>query len=592
MSGATDPKLQELLDRQKEANKRQQASRPRTTAPSSSQRTQKNFDLNNNTFAKIVFNKELDPKEKRDAIVSALTFDKDAPKEENQKRLKEFENFKEYLQDERKKMALDIIELSDTDAFAELHEMFKEMSGALIEFDESLEPLTAILDAVYTLRMQGKEVTTDVIKEIKEDKEAQAKRDEELATAQASLTEKKEKFDANKKEINHLSTQKRFFGLFGGLKPEAEAGIKNLTEEQTTLEADIAAEQAALKELKESPLTETQFAEFAAEKEKIRELLDISSEEHKERQKRLVAAAQNFVNTTSERGERVLAHIGALGEHLDTLGDANRGITGIYSILSDASARANEQNRTVKDDLEIPPEGKEESNIEKTLRENKLKDVKEHIVASDRSTQDTKKTLADLTGQSSRIMTMKNANIEQITKARELTSSGVAGVADGLSSTLSIISAAALNESAEMARNTVDQMNDRTDRHSQEESLRQADSLSDQTDDLLKAIDRLSNYKETSKIVADTTQANLESAKAETERLHQELKDAREEIERPLDNKVGVNLQENLKDEDEATAKDAFKDASANDNAEKKAQKPAETGVKKGPSVDPRIQGF
>ena len=72
-------------------------------------------------------------------------------KEQSRARLEEFKAFKEYLQFERKRMAQQIIDLTDTEAFAELKSVYDELNNSLISFEQKIAPLTDIVDAVYTL---------------------------------------------------------------------------------------------------------------------------------------------------------------------------------------------------------------------------------------------------------------------------------------------------------------------------------------------------------------------------------------------------------------------------------------------------------
>jgi hypothetical protein len=64
--------------------------------------------------------------------------------------LEEFKAFKEYLQYERKRMAQQIIDLTDTEAFAELKSVY-DAQRTRCAFEQKIAPFTDIVDAVYTL---------------------------------------------------------------------------------------------------------------------------------------------------------------------------------------------------------------------------------------------------------------------------------------------------------------------------------------------------------------------------------------------------------------------------------------------------------
>ena len=90
-----------------------------------------------NTYYKILFNPELEPSAKKAAVTKALTFAESA--EASKEKLEEFVKFKEYLQFQRKRMAQQIIALTDTEAFSELQAVYQEINNALLEFENSIE---------------------------------------------------------------------------------------------------------------------------------------------------------------------------------------------------------------------------------------------------------------------------------------------------------------------------------------------------------------------------------------------------------------------------------------------------------------------
>lgn len=565
MNDASQTKLQKLLADQSKATEARRQQRAPQASTTLKRKTEKDYDLNNNTFAKIIFDENLTPEQKKEQVAKALTFDVNAPKEENQKRLKEFELFKEFLMSERQRMAQDIISLTDTDAFAEMHEMFNEMNGAIVEFDDSMKPLVDIIDAVYTLRQQGKEMTLNVYKEIQGDKTAEVEKQQKIEALQAELKAQEDGIRADDARIIELQDKKKFW-IFGGPSTEEKQEIATLEAGLLTKKEEYDAKKKELQDTKTAPASQTAFVGFEQEKAHLRELLDISSDEHRERQKRLIDAAQNFVDTTAARGEQVLSHFSELGEHIDTLGDANRGIQSVYAILTEASTEAAKTNKSERDQLAVPGPG--ESQVSKLQREHKKADIEEHIKVANNTALDTVKTNADLVKQGARIMTMKDANQQQISKARELTSSGVASVAEGLSSVLTIVSAAALNESAELASNTVDLMEERTDVQSQQESLRLAAGISDQADELNRAVEGLAAYRDTAKVVRDTTEENLRMVKEENAKLADLIAATKEEI----DEVRGIHADAEIQDTAPATTPTS---SSFNDKASVKTEEPA-----------------
>ncbi len=512
MANGPSPQLQKLLEEAKQRSNKT-AKKPTTTTsePEAEKKKQeKTFDMDNNTFYKIVFS-DATPEEKKQKFIEAMTYDSTLTQEENKRRQKELDLFKEYLQFERRRMAQDIITLADTDAFAQMHDMINDMCGAISEYDKNMQPLSDIIDAIWKLRQEGKEMTLEVYKEIQNDKDAQAKRNKELADIQAEITKLEAMDVSDEAKIEQLRQQKTGLPFFKKTSDEALAKIAQIEAQMAQRAETIEAKQNTLNALKEEPLYKTKFEGFEKEKEQLRMLLDISSDEWKQKQKRLIEVANNFIDTTAERGADVQKLLESVGEQIDTLNEANRGVQSIYGLLAEASVEASKVNKKQRDQVMTP--GENESKVQQTVRENKLAAIEEYITNAETSARDTAKSYADLAIQGNRIVAMKGANVEQRQNARELTTSGIAGVAEGLSVALTTISAAALNESTEHARDALKLMSEKTDLQNQQEALRQAAGYADLAETVNAQAEKLRSFEEVSKAATEMKRDGLEALK-------------------------------------------------------------------------------
>jgi len=231
-----------------------------------------------NSFFKVMFAESTKPEAKRAEVAKLLTFE--GTKEQNRERIKEFELFKEYLQSQREEMAQEIIRLTDTGTFSELKQVYDDLNTSLIQFDERMQPLTDIIDAVYTLRTNG--LTLDAFQEILRDR----KREEEL---RLTKTSKQEEFDDLKSSVNRINSdiaalgeQRSFFGL-GGVKEEARVAIARKNEELRQVDDRLSSLSDQLFELEKQTPSESELGEYVEQKKKLRELLDISADDHKQR---------------------------------------------------------------------------------------------------------------------------------------------------------------------------------------------------------------------------------------------------------------------------------------------------------------------
>ena len=500
--------IDELMEQARATSRRKSTSAQEKDKAEDSTSSAKFTKIDQNAFYKIMFDTESSPQEKMAAVTQTLTYAES--KEDAKARLEAFKLFKEYLQYERKRMAQQIIDLTDTEAFAELKEVYDELNNALISFEDKINPLTEIVDAVYQLRMNG--VTFDAFKEIALEKEAEARIAALREEQEKKLKELEDRIRATHENIAVWNEDKGFFG-FGGVKQEAREKIAKAQIALQARESELSDLMKKMQDETQYKLPESQLGkEFLESKLKLRELLDISSDEHKQRQTDLVDAAQHFVNTTETRINGISQHFGSMDKQIDNLLDANYSMREIYAILNDATKEAHKKNEEHREGLASQTSA-EESDIEKMNREREKRDLENYIGALGASAVDTTTVFAELTNAGHRIKSMKDGNDQQITKTQQLHSSGVAGVADQLSTVLQAVSAAALGESSEMARMSLERMNKKTTDLSQKEVIRIALGTHEQNNDLTKALEGLEQYGEVIRTATNITREGLQETK-------------------------------------------------------------------------------
>ncbi len=520
----TTPDIDELMEKARATSKRKSVSSSAKSNKEESTTSKKFANIENNTFFGVMFSSELGPQEKKDAVAKTLSFAEN--KEEAKQMLEEFTVFKEYLQYERKRMAQQIIDLTDTEAFSELKDVYDQLNTALMDFEDKINPLTDIVDAVYELRMNG--VTFDVFREITQDKEEEAR----IAALREEQQKQLEELEKSIRQINEnvavWGEDKAFFGL-GGVKKTAR---ENIAKAQLDLQNKDVELKGLIEKMKDESLyalPESELDEkFLDSKAKLRQLLDISSDEHKQRQTDLVQAAQNFVNTTEKRVGDISTHFDGMDGQIENLMDANYSMREIYAILNDATKDAHESNETFRDSLQ--PVESEESDIAKMNREREKRDLEHYISSLNASSVDTTTVFAELTNSGHRIKSMKDGNDQQITKTRQLHSSGVAGVADQLSTVLQAVSAAALGESSEMARMSLERMQQKTSDLNQKEVIRIALGTHEQNSDLVKALAGLEQYGEVIKTATNITREGLKETKELLGNLENTAKSVHEDV--------------------------------------------------------------
>jgi hypothetical protein len=485
-----------------------------------------------NPFYQVMFSEENKPEAKRELVTRLLTFE--GTKEENRERIKAFELFKEYLQAQREEMAQEIIRLTDTETFAELKSVYDELNRSLIDFDEKMKPLTDIIDAVYTLRTNG--LSLEAFQEILRDRRREAELLRKKSERRSEFGTLEERVNALNSDVAALKEKRGFFGL-GGVTQDAREEIARKNEELKLIGERLTTLGEELAELDKQTPTESELGQYAEQKAKLRELLDISTEEHKQRQKDLVDSAVGFVNTAKSRVSSVRKHLGQMNDQVENLFDANNMMGTVYAILNEGIKDAAANNQKVRGEL-IEPAGGEDM-IAKMTREQKKRSVEQHMTMLDASASDTMATYADLTSGAIRIKTMKDAVDQQAIRARAMHSQGISGVADRLSVVLQAVSSAALGEASAMAKDTLQQMAENTNKVAQKESIRIAMGIEEQNDDLKKAIDDLGAYGEVVRAATSITREGLTDMRSKLD----ELKKLAEEVQGDVHDAIAVNAE-------------------------------------------------
>jgi chromosome segregation ATPase len=475
--------------------------------------------IERNTFHELVFT-ERDADRAREAVATQLAYDRDLDRDANRGRLVEFEHFRAWLMAQRTDMAQQVIQLTDTDAFSQLKNAIDEMNRGMLDFEQQMQPLTEILDAVYRLRVEADADMADILQEIQEDRAEEARLQAERETCEAAQQRLQARIDSLREEIEREKLRRTWFGL-GRIKEAAQKRIAEIEREIEDQMKEIEANVAAMNKV--AAPRETRFGGFAEEKARLRELLDISSEEHRERQKALVDSANAFVSMAQSRTTAVLTHLEGINARIEHLGEANGRLREAYAILTEAVHEAEARNSSLRDELLEGPE--QESSIASLQRTNLRMTLENHVSALSTAKIETLETYGDLTAEGYRIKAIRDANQTQVARAHALSSKGVAEVASRLSTVLQGVSTAALAESSDIARQTLARMNQQTTRFTHKEALKNAMGISADNDALVHAIEELEGYAKIARAATAMSREGLIDLRENLGRLERTLTD-------------------------------------------------------------------
>ncbi|MCE2571881.1 hypothetical protein [Motilimonas eburnea] len=430
----------------------------------------KRGDEQSNPIYSLLLDPDLTLIEKQHAMAKMLTFS--SAQDVSQGYLDDFKQFNLLLQQEHKQVAQKITAISDIDIFSELNSVYDETFTALTSFEAKVKELTDIVDAIHVLRNEG--ITYDVLREIAKDKEA----DFNLAskrTAQEQAHESlKHTIKDKTREIALLEQDLTLFG-FGVLSRASREKIALLKLDLVEHNEELALLVEQMAQIPTEAVKATQFADYTEQKAKLRELLELSPLQHKARQKAVVNAAQDFIQKSELRINRIAQHMETLSEQIAQLNKANLQMCQFYTIVSEAARNAEKQNKSLYLGLQAAPSL--ESDDERNERERRMHHLKQHINLLSDSVRYANEVVAELTHLGDSIQSMKANSEAQMARTHQLHNSsklGIAGLAGQLTSVVQAVSLAALGEASDLARISLEQMQQVTVAISEQAGVRQA----------------------------------------------------------------------------------------------------------------------
>ena len=497
------------------ANQTEERTRARTRYQ---KEEQSQTEIETNTFYAILMDPNKELEDKVQEVTKALEFTND--KEADRTHIKEFEAFKEYLQSVSETMSKQRIEMTDTATFSELQKVYGDFNNDLNDFIEKIKPLTDITDALYTLRKNGE--TRSVLAKIQQDKADRRNLEDEIQ----QIINQLEDVDYDIKEVTAqnylLATDKSFFG-FGNIKPASKAKILENEDKLKELQYNRDNLAKSLSDLQNKLNGMNSGEGYSFEAQKLKELLDLNSEQHIERQANLVQSALQFINSGKERFGEIRKHLDLMTSQIEGLTDNNNNMQQIYAVLNDATKKAEDNNKAKRDTLLAKPEP--ESQVEKMKLDKEKRDLDEYIDTMTQATVDTMQTYGELSMEEIKLRNMQAATKNQSASAATMHSRGIASVASQLSVVLTAVNSAAINESQVMAADTLTQMANVTNDVAKKESIRIATGRDDVNIELEKTLQDLVEFGDTQRQATDITREAITTMRANLDELEKLSKD-------------------------------------------------------------------
>lgn len=430
-----------------------------------------------NPFYATMFQEGLSPEEKQAEVAKLMTSTLEV--HQDRARIKEYEEFREWLSAQSTTLAQQIIGLTDVNVMSELQGVITDMTGDLIEFENEMKPILEIIESVYALRTSGN--IEDAYREIRAAKEREEQVAGEIRGIDFRIADIEAEIETIERRSRELAEQRSFLG-FGGTKQSARVAIAENNAAIAKLREEIDAKTARKTELQNEVGEASKLGENAIHRDRLRELLDLSDEGNRNRMISLRDKATKFVDTAQKRTGGLRGRFSDLNSQVDRTQDMNTGMTRTYAILAEGLKDAEKVNSSMRDGLAKPVEG--EQLLQKMSREEKLNTLDQHVEKVKRSEAETIATYTDLSTQAVRIHTMKGAVTEQEDTARILNTQGVAATADRVATVLTAVTGAALGEASAVAHDTLQSMRDSTGEVAGREVIRVAMGIEKLVDNL------------------------------------------------------------------------------------------------------------
>jgi hypothetical protein len=473
------------------------------TAKKTKEKTEPAASIKDNPFAQIVMSTP-DPQAQKEAMIKLMTYVDAETTAKNNKALSEYSA---YMQSERQRLAVQLIEMTDTKTFSNMQRVLVDINNGVLDFEEQIKPFMEIINAVR--QIQANDATTDILSEMREDKKMAEELQGKLRGLDSQIGDWADAIKLKRIAIEQHKDNRSWMG-FGDVKQSSKDAIVALQLEIGELEqkiADAKQQQDTLRS--EARQASSKFEHLRDAKAVLATMLDLSQEEHEARHQQLVDTASSFVTTTKSRVADTLEHSMKMGSQIRSLSDLAFTMRGNYSVLSEAAKEAEKINsaahEALKSELSTITDPLTKLNKEKISR-----DLSKHITTLNDAASDTTNVIADLTVSSQRIETMEAANIAQIKKTEQIQTSGIAGVADNLSSVLTAINQAAIGQASTAAQQSLRRMNNNTIGLTKEQMLNAAKARNDDNSALISALEQLGSFGEVIEIANQSARVAVE----------------------------------------------------------------------------------
>lgn len=477
---------------------------------------QKQVDITSNPIARIVLDPKLEPEQRVTQLAGALSPETETEQAAQRKALEET---REFIATKRAAAARRQIELASTTIFAKVKSVIGGMQQGVVDFDNTMKPMTDDLQVIFDLRTSGKmnqtvaSISEDRVKELEWEK-----RHFDIDRDSASI-------NGDVKHINGLIAKlQEDKNIFGSVKKSAMMQIVSHQEHLKVCKEEIDALKVKYDALvAEQKEYDDKHGEDKEIKAKLRKMLDISGEEYVKKMEKVIQDALNFIDTSKKEVGELRDELGDLDEQAAAQIRINSQLKLVTAILDKGIDKAQEINVSKVKSLTVAPEG--EDMLSTVTRTQKKNDIERFVAALKGTSTSVKGTVSALTDDAISANNFSQIVADQRINIQELHSEGIASVTSNLSQTINAFNAAALNEGAENARQAMFDMNRVTDEIRNQSVVNSAMTLQNTEKRVIERISSLSSITDaldTANKLSSKGMSSLASRLAELNKVNDE----------------------------------------------------------------------
>jgi len=516
-----------------------------TTTPEEEQQLITRVEHENPIF-KVFEDRQLSQQDKIKEIARLLQFDAAEP--DNDKKIEILSEFFEYVQLQRRNMALGQISTVSDQAYATFKQNMDSVFEELNNFKGSLAPLDDVLNLLKKFRGGADGNKRSVIEQINEAfrqqkmlKEARQSREADVANLNAGLAQIRMDRSAQLSIVNQNDT---FFGrlLRGGMLRDAKAKV-------LAFDAQLTAQEAKIADLRAAPLfvpgtttpIDAKVLEMEKQNPEILKVLDIGGELFGRNMKSAAESGVAFIKDAEDRIGVSIEGFTKVRENILQLNYQNNKIAVLLAVIQKALEIATKQNKEIVGGLiaqfgdpDAPtakaatPAGEEDltAEIERTKARNRIQNMNRFLARLGDLEINLTRSMGEMSQQGAVITDLERKNSSAINYAMSIRSQTIATTSTRVVTLLNSIVNTVLTEKAGLIEDALDHM-------SQEASLVLTDEIRN-TPELLKkrrgALEgQITDIEDLSEAVSETTATLIEVLK-ETKELAGEVQRSAEEL--------------------------------------------------------------